>query len=60
MAFQNWFAKKIAGGKLSSAEAMASLKGFPLHGKRFGHRFLNVQNAIKGDVPEHFDIFWTL
>ena len=31
-AFQNRFAKKIAGGKLSSAEALASLKWFPLHG----------------------------
>ena len=29
-AFQNRFAKKIAGGKLSSAEALASLKWFPL------------------------------
>ena len=31
-AFQNRFAKKIAGGKLSSAEALASLKWFPLPG----------------------------
>ena len=57
LAFQNWFAKKIAIGKLSSAEALASLKGFPLHVKRFGHRCLTIQNAIKGDVPEHFNIF---
>ena len=59
MAFQNWFDKKIASGKLSSAEALASLKWFPLHGRRFGHRCLTIQNAIKRDVPEHFDIFRT-
>ena len=58
-AFQNRFAKKITGGKLSSAEALASLKWFPLHGRRFGHRCLTVQNEIKGDVPEHFEIFRT-
>ena len=56
-AFQNRFAKKIAGGNLSSAEALTSLKWLSLHGRRFGHRCLAVQNAIKGDGPEHFDIF---
>lgn len=58
-AFQNWFAKKIAGGQLSSAEALALLKWFPLHRRRFGHRCLTVQNAIKGDVQEHFEIYKT-
>ena len=58
-AFQNWFTKKIAGGNLLSAEVLTSLKWLPLHGRRFGHRCLAVQNAIKGVVPEHFDIFRT-
>ena len=58
-AFQNRFAKKIEGGKLSSAEALASLKWVPLVGRRFGHRCVAVQNAIKGDIPEHFDTFRT-
>ena len=65
-AFQNRFAKKIADGKLSSAEALASLKWFPLHGRRFGQTSIpgtsmsyTVQNAIKGDVSEHFEIFRT-
>lgn len=40
-------------------EALASLKWLSLHGRRFGHRCLIVQNAIKGDVQEHFDIFRT-
>ena len=60
--FQNRFAKKIVdmvGGKLSSAEALVSLKWFPLHGRRFGHRRLIAQNVIKGDIPEHFEIFRT-
>ena len=60
-AFQNRFAKEIAGGKFSSAEALALLiqKWLSLTGRRFGHRCLTAQNAIKGDVPEHFDILRT-
>ena len=53
------FAKKIAGSKLSPTEALVSLKWFPLCVRRFGHRCLTVQNAIKGDIPEHFEIFMT-
>ena len=30
---------------------------FPLYVRRFGHRCLIVQNAIKGDIPERFEIF---
>ena len=55
-AFQNRFAKRIAGSKLSSAEALVSLKWFPLYVRRFGHRCLIVQNEVKGDIPEHFKI----
>ena len=55
-AFQNRFAKRVAGSKLSSAEALVSLKWFPLYVRRFGHRCLIVQNAMKGDIPEHFKI----
>ena len=38
-AFQNRFAKKIAVCKLSSAEALISLKWFPLYVRRSGHHF---------------------
>ena len=55
--FQNRFTKKIDGSKQSSAEAMASLKWIPLARRRFGHRCVAVQNAVKGDIPEHFDPF---
>ena len=51
---------KIAGDNFSLAEALTSLKWHPFHGRRFGHRCVFVQSAIKGDVPEHFDIFRTL
>ena len=56
-AFQNRFAQKIDGSKQSSAEARASLKWIPLARRRFGHRCVAVQNAIKGDIPEHFNPF---
>ena len=39
-AFQNRFAKKIAGGELPSAEVLASLTWFPFHGRHFGHQCL--------------------
>ena len=35
--FQNRFAKKIAGGKLSSTETLVSLKWILLYAWRFGH-----------------------
>ena len=52
-AFQNRFAKKIEGGKLTSADALASLQWVPFHGRRYGHRCVIVQCLIKGDIPEH-------
>ena len=58
-AFQNRFVKKINGGKLSSAEALVSLKWLPLHKRHCGHGCVAVQNAIKEDIPEHSGIFRT-
>ena len=45
-AFQNRFAKRIIGNKMSSTEALKHLKWIPLAGRRFGHRCCAVQNAI--------------
>ena len=55
--FQNRIAKKISKGKMTSAEALTSLQWVPLHARRFGHRCCLVQDAIKGEIPEHFDVF---
>ncbi len=57
--FQNRFAKKIVDSKLSSEEAIAELKWIPLTRRRFGHRCVDVHNAIKGNIPEHFGTFRT-
>ena len=42
---------------MPSTEALEHLKWIPLAGRRFGHRCCAVQNAIKGDIPEHFNLF---
>ena len=55
--FQNKFAKKIKLGKMSSSEALKSLNWLPLAGRRLSHRCTAVQNAIKGDIPQHFESF---
>ena len=55
--FQNRFAKKIVKSKVSSAEALASLRWVSLHARRFGHRCCVVQDAMKGSIPEHFGVF---
>ena len=55
--FQNKFAKKVIGKNVSSKEAMKTLKWLPLECRRCGHRCELVQNAIKGNIPEHFDNF---
>ena len=55
--FQNRIAKKISKGKMTSAEALTSLQWVPLHVRRFGHRCCLVQDAMKGEIPEHFDVF---
>ena len=53
----NWIAEKISKGKMTSAEALTSLQWVPLHARRFGHRCCLVQDAMKGEIPEHFDVF---
>ena len=55
--FQNKFAKKIKLDKMSSSEALQSLNWIPLAGRRLSHRCTAVQNAIKGDIPQHFESF---
>ena len=55
--FQNKFAKKVLGKNVSSKEAMKTLEWLPLECRRRGHRCELVQNAIKGNIPEHFDKF---
>ena len=55
--FQNRIAKKILKGKMTSAEALTSLQWVPLHARRFGHRCCLVQDAMKGEIPEHLDVF---
>ena len=55
--FQNKFAKKVLGENVSSKEAMKTLKWLPLEYRRCGHRCELVQNAIKGNIPEHIDNF---
>ena len=55
--FQNRIAKKISKGKMTSAEALTSLKWVPLHARCLGHRCCLVQDAMKGEIPKHFDVF---
>ena len=44
---------------MTSAEAPTLLGWAPLHARRFGHRIgcCLVQDALKGVIPEHFDVF---
>jgi len=56
--YQNKFAKKIKLGKMSSSEALKCLNWLPLAGRRLSHdRCIAVGNAIKGDIPQHFESF---
>ena len=55
--FQNKFAKKIKLGKMSSSEALKCLNWFPLAVRRLSHRCTAVENAIKGNIPQHFESF---
>ena len=43
--------------KLSSAEALKLLNWMPLSSRRFAHRVKLVQNAIKGEIPQHLNCF---
>ena len=51
------FAKKIKLGKMSSSETLKCLNWLPLAGRRLSHRCTAVENAIKGDIPQHFESF---
>ena len=56
--FQIRFAKKIVKAKIvTSAEALTLLRWVPLHARRIGHRSCLVQDALRGNIPKHFDIF---
>ena len=55
--FQNKFAKKIKLGKMSSSEALKCLNWLPLAVRRLSHRCTAVENAIKGNIPQHFESF---
>ena len=56
--FPNRIAKEISKGKMTSAETLTSLQwDVLLHAKRFGHRCCLVQDAMKGEIPEHLDVF---
>ena len=55
--FQNRFAKKIVKAKVTSAEALTLLQWVPLGARRIGHRSCLVQDALRGNIPKHFDIF---
>ena len=54
---QNHFAKKIVKAKVTSAEVLTLLRWVPLHARRTGHRRCLVQDALKGKIPEYFDVF---
>ena len=55
--FQNKFAKKIKLGKISSSAALKCLNWLPLASRRLSHRCIAVENAIKGNIPQHFESF---
>ena len=55
--FQNRFAKKIVKAKVTSAEALTLLQWVPLRARHIGHRSCLVQDALRGNIPKHFDIF---
>ena len=55
--FQNKFARKIKLGRMSSSEALKCLNWLPLAGRRLSHRCTTVENAIKGNIPPHFESF---
>ena len=48
--------RKIVKAKVTSAEVLM-LWWAPLHARYFGHRCCLVQDALKGEIPEHLDVF---
>ena len=57
LSFQNKSARKIKSGKMSSSEALKCLNCLHLAGRRISHRCTAVENAIKGNSPQHFESF---
>ena len=55
--FENHFAKKIVKAKVIYAEALTLLRWVPLHARRIGQRYCLVQDALRGKISEHFDVF---
>ena len=41
----------------TSVDALKSLKWIPLAGRRFDHQCFSFQNAIKGNILEHFECY---
>ena len=56
-AFQNRFAKRMQGSKQSSSDALKSLKWISLFERRFSDHCISVHNAMKGNIPEHFQCY---
>ena len=42
---------------MSSSEALKWLNWIPLAVRRLSHRYIAVENAIKGNIPQHFESF---
>ena len=55
--FQNKFVRTIKLGKMSSSEALKCLNWLPLAVRRLSHRCIAVENAIKGNIPQHLESF---
>ena len=49
--------RKIKLGKMSSSEALKRLNWLPLAVRRLSHRCIAVENAIKGNIAQHFESF---
>ena len=55
--FQNRFAIKIVKAKVKTDEALTLSRWASLHARRFGRLCCFVQDALKGVIPEHLDVF---
>ena len=42
---------------MSSSDALKCLNWLPLAVRRLSHRCIAVENAIKGNIPQHFESF---
>ena len=56
--FQNRFAKRILKAKVMSAEALRPCSsGTQLHARHVSNQYCLEQDALKGEIPEHLDVF---